>query len=156
MSHAAASLVYRRAVTAQASPVGLVIALCDTLVADLQRAIAAMRRTELGAIEDRSNQLKHALQVLGQLNALLDTAHGGACAQNLARFYEHLRQRILAAQFQKSTSILETETRNILEVRAAWQQVDSRAQQPATNNPPLNAEVAINSQANRESFSCSA
>ena len=155
MSHAAASLVYRRAVTAQASPVGLVIALYDTLVVDLQRAVAAMQRTELAAIEDRSNHLKHALQVLGQLNALLDTANGGDCAQNLAHFYEHLRQRILIAQFRKSAPVLEAEVQNILEVRAAWQQVDSRAQQPSTNDL-LNTEVTTNPQTNRPSFSCSA
>jgi flagellin-specific chaperone FliS len=142
MSHAAASLVYRRAVTAQASPVGLVIALYDTLVVDLQRAVAAMQRTELAAIEDRSNHLKHALQVLGQLNALLDTANGGDCAQNLAHF-------------RKSAPVLEAEVQNILGVRAAWQQVDSRAQQPSTNDL-LNTEVPTNPQTNRPSFSCSA
>ena len=156
MSYASASLTYRRAVTEQASPVGLVIALYDTLVADLQRAAAAMRHTKLGAIAERSNHLKHALQVLGQLNALLDAANGGACAQNLAHFYEHLRQRILLAQFQKSTSVLEAEVRNILEVRAAWQQLDSRAQQQPTNDLPMSAEVQINTQTSRSSFSCSA
>ncbi len=130
MSRESVSLIYRRALTEQASTVGLVIALYDTLASDLQRAAAAMHRAEndprdLGAIQDRSNYLKHALQILGQLNALLDPANGGIAAQNLARFYEHTRQRILAAQFEKAPRILEKEVPNILQVRAAWQQVDS-------------------------------
>jgi flagellar biosynthetic protein FliS len=150
-----ASLVYRRAVTEQASPVGLVIALYDTLVADFQRAIAAMERTDLGAIQERSNQLKHALQILMQLNALLDMPNGGTCAQNLATFYEHLRRRILAAQFQRSAAILEAEIPNILHVRAAWQQVDSRSALAPTEG---NAGNTGNGSAatGRSSFSCSA
>jgi flagellin-specific chaperone FliS len=125
-----------------------------------------MRRTELGAIEERSNRLKHALQVLGQLNALLDMANGGVCAENLARFYEFLRRRILLAQFRRDPSILESAVRNIFQVRAALQQVDSRNTQPEGNpaspangrpgTPAPDAEAGPNAQSGRLPFSCSA
>jgi flagellar biosynthetic protein FliS len=150
-----ASLVYRRAMTEQASPVGLVIALYDTLVADFQRAIAAMERTDLGAIQERSNQLKHALQILMQLNALLDMRNGGTCAQNLATFYEHLRRRILAAQFEKRAAILEAEIPNILHVRSAWQQIDSRSE-AVQADAGMGKEPDAHSPTQRPSFSCSA
>jgi flagellar biosynthetic protein FliS len=163
MSRESVSLTYRRAVTEQASPVGLAIALYDTLASDLQRAAAAMHRAEnhprdLDAIQERSTYLKHALQVLGQLNALLDTANGGACAQNLARFYEHIRQRILIAQFQKAPRVLEAEVSRVLQVRAAWQQVDSLSARPA---PTIGSadDTSPNSrdgQNGHHPFSCSA
>ena len=163
MKNQSATLTYRRAVTEQASPIGLVIALYDTLASDLQRAGAAMRRAQkhprdLGAIQDRSDNLKHSLQVLGQLNALLDLANGGICAQNLARFYEHLRRQILMAQFEKDPEILDGEVRRILQVRTSWQQVDSRATnvgldaEPTGSVPENNQGTALS----RQPFSCSA
>ena len=156
MRHESATLTYRRAVTEQASSVGLVIALCDTLASDLQKAVAAMRRADsnsldLGAIQDRANALKHALQVLGQLNALLDPENGGTCAQNLARFYEHLRRRILVAQFEKNPQVLDAEIPHILQVRTAWQQVDSRVAE--TGLEPGNTPDTAR---DHQPFSCSA
>lgn len=152
MSYASASLAYRKAATQHASPVGLVIALYDTLVADLQRASAAMYRND---IQTRSNQLKHGFQVLGQLNALIDTKNGGTPAANLLRFYEHLRRRMLAAQFRQDPAILEVDIRLILEVRAAWQQVDSRAPVPALESRGSSPSSAVE-QGSLQSFSCSA
>ncbi len=117
------ALAYRRAATQQASVVGLVIALYDTLAGDLQRAVAAMQRKE---IEDRSRQLKHGFAVLTQLDSLLDAERGGHAAINLRRFYGHVREEMLRAQFLQDDSILERVAELILDVRGAWQEVDTR------------------------------
>ena len=77
------ALAYRRAATQQASVVGLVIALYDTLAGDLQRAAIAMQKNQ---IEERCRQLKHGFTVLLQLYAFLDTERGGETAMHLHRF----------------------------------------------------------------------
>ncbi len=118
------ALAYRRAATQQASVVGLVIALYDTLAGDLQRAAAAMERNN---IEERTRQLKHGLSVLTQLDSLIDMEHGGQTAVHLRRFYGFLRDEMLRAQFEQDASILEDSSKLLLEVRGAWQDVDVRA-----------------------------
>ena len=125
------ALAYRRAATQQASVVGLVIALYDTLAGDLQRAIAAMSKSH---IEERSTQLKHGFSVLTQLDTLIDMENGGQTAIHLRRFYNHLRDEMLRAQFEQEPSILERASGLLLEIRGAWQQVDLRAAQPGTGS----------------------
>ncbi len=117
-----ALLEYRRAATQQASVVGLVIALHDTLVGDLRRAAEAMERND---IQGRCDQLIHGFKVLQQLDAMVDMENGGDTAVNLRRFYKHLRGQMLSAQFKLSSEVLKDLIRIVLEVRQAWQQIDS-------------------------------
>jgi flagellin-specific chaperone FliS len=62
-------LSYRRSAIEGASPIGLMIALFDTLVGDLRRAAFALRKND---IETRCRELNHATLVLGQLNEWID------------------------------------------------------------------------------------
>lgn len=117
------ALAYRRAAAQQASVVGLVIALYDTLAGNLGRAAEAMRRTDL---EKRGEELKHGFSVLTQLMSLVDAERGGETALRLRRFYEHLRQQMLRAQFAQDPSLLDSAQALVLDVRGAWQEVDSR------------------------------
>ncbi len=126
------ALVYRRAATQQASVVGLVIALYDTLAGDLQRAAIAMQKNQ---IEERCRQLKHGFTVLLQLYAFLDTKRGGETAMHLHRFYSHIRQEMLRAQFTMDPSVLETAKLRLLDVRNAWHQVDVRGEVPSGDVP---------------------
>lgn len=118
------ALAYRRAAAQQASVVGLVIALYDTLAGNLQRAAGAMLR---GDLEERGEQLKHGFAVLTQLASLVDAEHGGQTAFHLKRFYEHLRQQMLRAQFTQDPSLLDSAQGLVLDVRGAWQEVDLRS-----------------------------
>ena len=117
------ALAYRRAATQQASVVGLVIALYDTLVADLRKAAAAMDRKNY---EDRSRHLKHGFSVLTQMDALLDAERGGRTASRLRHFYGFLREEMLRAQFAQDPSVLLRLCTHLLDVREAWQEVDTR------------------------------
>ena len=124
MTPSSATLAYRRASTQQASPVGLVIALCDTLAGDLTRAALALRAHN---IQGRCDQLKHGFMVLQQLALLLDTRGETPAALQSQRFYDYLRGQMLTAQFKQDPLILEEAGKLLLEVRGAWQQVDSQA-----------------------------
>lgn len=116
--------LYRRAAVEGASSVALVVMLYDRLVADVQRAIAAMQRND---IETRCAQLKHALLVLQQLEGSLDHEHGGKAARNLAAFYAYCRCQIMDAQLKRKPELLEKMITHILEVRSAWQKVEGRS-----------------------------
>jgi flagellar protein FliS len=122
MNNPTASLEYRRASTQQASVVGLVIALHDTLIGNLRRAADAMEREDIAT---RCDQLIHGFKVLQQLEAMLDMTNGGQVAINIRRFYTHVRGQMLAAQFKLDPKLLQDQIRIVLEIREAWQQVDS-------------------------------
>ncbi len=145
------ALAYRRAAAQQASVVGLVIALYDTLAGDLQRAAGAIHQ---GNIEERSNQLKHGFTVLTQLNTLLDLERGGQTALNLQRFYEYMRQQMLRAQFAQDASILERACTVLLDVRGAWQQVDTRS--PASSDVETRRTLLEKDVSGRLSLNCMA
>jgi len=117
-----ASLEYRRAATQQASVVGLVIALHDTLIGNLTRAAEAMEKND---IPKRCNELIHGFKVLTQLEAMLDMKNGGETAVKIRRFYTHVRGQMLAAQFKLAPEVLRNQIRVVLDVRQAWEQVDN-------------------------------
>jgi flagellar biosynthetic protein FliS len=122
------ALSYRRSAIEGASPIGLVIALYDTLWGDLGRACAAIRNND---IELRCRELNHATLVLGQLEDWVDIANGGDLAKSLAGFYSFVRAKIMQAGIAKSAPLLEAQMKLILHVRSAWQERDSFPAPPA-------------------------
>ena len=158
MNNQSALLDYRRASTQHASVVGLVIALHDTLVGDLRRAADAMDR---GDIPTRCEQLVHGFKVLTQLEAMLDMTNGGETALRIGRFYKHVRGQMLTAQFKLSSETLRTQMKIVVEIRQAWQQVDSsyvKVDKAEAGNPPAGTVLSKHQSSETEarpSFSCS-
>jgi flagellar secretion chaperone FliS len=134
----AASLAYRRAASQHSSPVVSLLALYDTLLGDLRRAVQAMRQDD---IEGRSRELKHGFPVLTQLDAMLDTERGGHTAQKLRHFYGHLRREMLRAQFERDPEVLEQAAKHLLDVREAWVQVQAREESRAAAAEAPNVEL---------------
>jgi flagellar biosynthetic protein FliS len=112
-------LSYRKSAIEGASPIGLVIALYDTLWGDLRRAAAAIREND---IEKRCRELNHAALVLGQLENWIDLKNGGELAKNLTQLYAYLRAKMMEASIAKSAPMLEAQMELILHVRTSWQQ----------------------------------
>jgi flagellin-specific chaperone FliS len=84
--------------------------------------------------------LSHAALVLGQLEAWIDPKSGAESAQVLSRFYAGLRARMMEAAVTKSAAVLDTQVDMILNVRRAWQQLDTAPPQPADNPAELSGE----------------
>jgi flagellar biosynthetic protein FliS len=157
MTNPTAPLAYRRASLQHASVVGLVIALHDTLIGNLQRAAVAI---DEGKIQTRCDELSHGFKVLTQLDAMLDMKNGGETAIKIRTFYNHLRRQMLNAQFKLDSGILYSQVKAVLDVRAAWQQVDetSSANAPAALATPAafaGNDYAADAAETRTSFSCS-
>jgi flagellar secretion chaperone FliS len=125
-------LSYREAAVAGASPVRLVILLYEQTIEDLRRAIAAQAR---GDIEGRTCEINHAILVIGHLQATLDPEQGGKVAANLALFYRHLRSELVDAQCRQSPAVLEQAITQLMQVHAAWCEVEraTMAETPSEN-----------------------
>src|SRR5450756_920426 len=108
-------LSYRKSAIEGASPIGLVIALYDTVWGDLRRAAAAIR---INDIEARCKELNHALLVLGQLETWVDVENGGELGHNLTSFYAYLRGKMLEASIKQSAPMLEELMELVLYVRS--------------------------------------
>ncbi len=114
-------MTYRRTSINGASPIGLIIALFDTLVGDFQRAAAAIHKND---IETRCREMNHALLVIGHLESWVDPKAGGESARALSRFYAYLRAKMMEASLTKAPRLLESQIDMILHVRSSWQQLD--------------------------------
>ena len=122
-----ASSAYRHTDGHGANPIRLVILLYEQLIKDLQRALAAMEKNDIPL---RTNELDHALRVVGQLQGTLDIQQGGEVAKNLDRYYYGLRASLLNAQISILPAELHKQIKILLELREAWVQVE-RAMPPA-------------------------
>ncbi|HEY0309001.1 MAG TPA: flagellar export chaperone FliS [Acidobacteriaceae bacterium] len=116
-----AQLSYRRSAIQGASPIGLVIALYDTLSGDLRRAAVALRNHD---IQKRCAEVNHAFLVLGQLEDWVDAKSDETLAKSLSGFYSYLRAKMMEASLKQSAPLLERLIELVLQVRTAWQQRD--------------------------------
>jgi flagellar secretion chaperone FliS len=123
-----ARLSYRAAAVEGASPVRLVALLYEQAIEDLKRARAAIDR---GDIESRTRAINHAVMVIGYLQSSLDKEQGGRVAANLERFYNQLRASLVEAQFAQSAAIVERQISHLVEVHAAWCEVERANAAPA-------------------------
>jgi len=127
---------YRRTDGHSAGPVRLVIMLYEQLIKDLQRAVTAMEKNDIAC---RTNELDHALTVVGQLQGTLDMQQGGEAAKNLDTYYYSLRAYLLKAPARVLPGELRKQIQILLELREAWVQVERTAQgindQPSSSTP---------------------
>ncbi|MGB6687293.1 MAG: flagellar export chaperone FliS [Terracidiphilus sp.] len=117
-------LAYRKSAAQGASGFGLLIALYDTLAGDLRRAAAAQRS---GNIEARTNELKHALVVVGCLENWID-ADSGELAKQLIAFYSDLRRKMIEAQAKQSAEMMDEQMASVLGMREIWQKLDLKVE----------------------------
>jgi flagellar protein FliS len=130
---------YREANVRGAKPVRLVICLYEQAIGDLRRAIIAL---ETGAIETRTREINHALKVIAQLEGSLDMERGGDVARNLGRFYGMLRRGLTEAQMRQSSSLLQQQISQLVEVHEAWLEVERATEVPNPLYPEHSSEAA--------------
>jgi flagellar protein FliS len=109
--------------------------LYDQLVKDLRNAGAAMRADNP---EVCASEIKHALLIIQQLEGSLDRTTGEEFVTWLVRFYALIRSRIVEIQVKRSHEELDEQIAMILDVRGAWQAVESKN----TSGDPSSTEAA--------------
>jgi len=130
---------YRELAIKAATPVGLIIVLYDMAIESLAHAL---REIDAGNIEGRTEDLNHALAVIGELQRSLDMEAGGDVAERLMDMYDVVRGKILEANIKASKDTIERLAGVLSSVREAWQVVEGKtAGQPGTTlsqeSPPM-------------------
>ncbi len=141
---------YRQGTARGASSVGLVGLLYEQMVNDLR---GAMRAIEQGNIELRTRQINHAILVLGYLQAALTEFSNRAVADQLDTFYTQIRVHLVRAQATASQDLLSRQITDLLYVREAWADLESRdlsAPLKSSSDPPLRAANSQPSRLNTE------
>jgi flagellar secretion chaperone FliS len=124
---------YQMSAIQGASPIGLMVVLFDRLADDLRRAATALRKND---IETRCTEFNHASLVLGQMENWIDMEKGGESAQALTSFYANLRAKMMEAGATNSPQLLETQIDTLVDVRSAWQQLDTGPPEVAKTPAP--------------------
>jgi flagellar secretion chaperone FliS len=127
---------YRQFAGQGASPVSLVIQSYDQILNALYGAIRAI---EARRIEQKTKDLNHALLLVSHLQNALDFKAGPQVAQNLERFYNLARRRIIQASVQNSVPILQQVAQDFLSMREAWEQVEKSVASAQTAPPAREA-----------------
>jgi flagellar protein FliS len=146
-------LSYRRSAIEGASPIGLVIALYDTLWGNLRRAAEALHNND---IELRCKELNHGFLVLGQLEGWIAPQNGGDLAESLTQFYRYLRAKMMEASVNQSAKTLDDLMELILHVRSAWQQRDTATVPVAVTRIGAQSQSALVLETRRVALSFSA
>jgi flagellar protein FliS len=111
-----------------ASPMELIMMLYDEAIMSLSKAESAFAIEEPHRIQEISNKLIHAQDIITELAVSLDMEKGGEIAQHLHRLYDFMLNHLARANASKSTKPI-SEVRDLLcELRESWKQV--AAQEP--------------------------
>jgi flagellar protein FliS len=142
MSAQDSASVYFQSTALGATAVGQVVALYDTILRDLRRALEAIDAEQ---VEKRINAANHALMVIGELQGVLDFERGGEAAKNLNAFYNVTRAMILRASMNSSREQFQEILSMCARLRSAWSRVESTV---APTTPTERLRVSSNAQSN--------
>jgi len=132
--------VYRESAVRGASPVGLIVILYEEIVRSLRRGQRAMRA---GMVEERTNALTHAINVIGHLRGVLNFEKGGRVAAQLAVFYDLMQAQILAANIAPTEAAFDTLIAAFTTVKETWQAVDRDVSGQNTEGDAMQLAAAV-------------
>jgi flagellar secretion chaperone FliS len=115
------AFAYHQSTAFGATAVGQVVALYDTILRDLHRAMDACAA---GMIEERVSTSNHALLIIGELQSVLDFKSGGEAARNLDSFYNVTRPMVTQASMLNSREKFQELISMFARIRAAWSHVE--------------------------------
>ena len=133
--------LYRRIAGEGATYIGLLLAVYDTLAADLRRAGQAVDRRDIAARCDATN---HAFLLLGHLESWTDSLDDATLQASLRKFYTHLRIQALLLQANPQSEAFFELAQLVGETRAVWQRRETldRAAANATPSAAVGASHA--------------
>ena len=117
------SVAYRQTSASSATPVGVIIALFDTILRDFRRALVAI---DAGKVEARVLELNHALTVIAHLRSVLNHERGKDAARVFERFYNVTHAMLLMANLQGNKATLEKLGELYGSLRMAWYEAEEK------------------------------
>ena len=135
---------YQNTAVKTASQGKLVVMLYETAIKHLSAATkcfdAGSGKVPPGSIEEYSNHIMKAQEVINELQVSLDMDKGGQIAQNLMSLYVYFNRELMDANIAKDKKKLEFVLNMLSQLLEAWQVAsNSTANAPAANvSPTLN------------------
>lgn len=106
--------------TAYADPHQLITMLMDGA---LERIALAKGAILQGDVAEKGRLIGNTLTIIGGLAGCLDTSAGGDLAQNLADLYDYMKRRLLVANLDSDTEILDEVAGLLREIKSAWLEI---------------------------------
>ena len=120
---------------ATASPERLLVMLCDRLVLDVQRGVAALRA---GSVVEAHGQLVHAQEVVTHLRSTL-RVEGWDGGPGLASLYDWLHAQLVQANIRKDAGIAEGCLSLAQDLAVTWRDAALQAAAPGPAALPQSA-----------------
>jgi flagellar secretion chaperone FliS len=101
-----------------ADPAQLLVLLCDRLVLDVRRALAAQQQDRH---DDARRDLVHAQEIVMELRSSLDV-DGFAGARELASVYDYIHHRLVLANIHRDAAVTEECESLVTQIADTWRQ----------------------------------
>lgn len=106
-----------RATAETASPHKLIEMLLDGALGSLAKAKGAVERNN---IQERTQHLNKASEIIGGLRGSLDLEKGGEVAANLENLYEYMTRSVLQANRDNDVDKVQEVMNLLLEIKQGW------------------------------------
>lgn len=117
-----------------ASPHKLVIMLFDGALTAVSSAVQLIK---LGNIPGKGQSISKAISIIDTgLRASLDKTVGGSIAINLDALYAYMSSRLLTANLNNDTAILQEVHGLLMELKTAWDAIGQQAAVAPSSTPP--------------------
>jgi len=84
-----------------------------------------------GAIAEKGAHISWAIAIIDGLRAALNKEKGGEIAQNLEDLYDYMGRRLLQANVENKTEMLDEVSSLMLEIKSAWEAIPQHAKSGA-------------------------
>ena len=92
----------------------------------LEKIAFAKGYMERGNISEKGGHISWAISIIDGLRASLDLDNGGEIAQNLDDLYDYMTRRLVRANIENNSDILDEVSSLMASVKSSWQQVPSK------------------------------
>lgn len=96
----------------------------------LDKIASAKGQMERGEIVEKGANISWAISIVDSLQASLDRERGGDIAASLAGLYEYMTRRLLQANIENNTAILDEVAGLLSQIKEAWDAIPEEAKQP--------------------------
>ncbi|MBL4621039.1 MAG: flagellar export chaperone FliS [Immundisolibacteraceae bacterium] len=142
MSHPDALKSYRQIqsqTVLNASPYHLILKLFDGL---LQRLASARGHIERQEVAEKGQCLGSAISIIGGLRGSISHVAGGEIATNLDNLYEYCERRLMQANQDNDTTIIDEVAGLLKDIRSAWLEIPPAIQQQEASNSDMPVAVS--------------
>jgi flagellar secretion chaperone FliS len=112
---------YRQIATQTAPPGQLILMLFDGALHSMERALSGFEQAEPRMRNQTiHNNLRHAVDIIRQLNSSLNLEAGGELAQTLRRLYHYFDSRLTESNLKKQREGIDEVIGHLSGIRDAW------------------------------------